>query len=129
MLLSLPEGYDTLIQGQSNALSAGQRQRIGLARALYGTPRVIVLDEPNSNLDQDGEIALANALLNLRNQGCTVVVVTHRPSILGQVDSIIIMHEGHVAAYGTRDEILQAVQRTSATAGPVNNAITVPVAK
>ncbi|WP_347986847.1 type I secretion system permease/ATPase [Methylomonas sp. AM2-LC] len=129
MILSLPEGYDTIIQGQSNVLSAGQRQRIGLARALYASPRLIILDEPNSNLDLDGETALATALNKLREQSCTVVVVTHRPNILGQVDSIIIMREGQVAAYGPRDEVLIALQRASAATGSVNNATTVPVGK
>ena len=110
MLLRLPDGYDTVIQGQGAMLSAGQRQRLGLARALYGLPRIIMLDEPNSNLDQDGETALAVALAGLRQHGCTVIVVTHRPSILGQVDSIAFMREGQLAAFGPRDEILEALK-------------------
>ena len=113
MLLRLPEGYDTVIQGQGSVLSAGQRQRLGLARALYAFPRIIILDEPNSNLDQDGEAALAQALMGLRAQGCTVVVVTHRPSILGQVDTIALMREGQLAAHGPRDDVLQALQRAA----------------
>lgn len=116
LLLRMPEGYDTVIQGQSNIMSAGQRQRLGLARALYASPRIIVLDEPNSNLDQEGEAALAAALHSLRGQGCTVVVVTHRPSILGQVDCIALMREGQLAAFGPRDEVLQALQRAAAAA-------------
>ncbi len=126
LLLRLPEGYDTVIQGQSNIMSAGQRQRLGLARALYASPRLIVLDEPNSNLDQDGETALAAALNSLRSQGCTVVVVTHRPSILGQVDCIALMREGQLAAYGPRDEVLQALQRATAAVATPGAAMPVP---
>ncbi|WNV05389.1 type I secretion system permease/ATPase [Candidatus Methylospira mobilis] len=116
MLLQLPDGYDTVIQGQGAQLSAGQRQRLGLARALYGSPRIIILDEPNSNLDQDGESALAAALNGLCDQGCTVVMVTHRPSILEQVDMIAFMREGQLAAYGPRDEVLKSLQRAPAPA-------------
>lgn len=126
MLLRLPEGYESVIQGQSNVLSAGQRQRLGFARALYALPRIIILDEPNSNLDQDGEAALAQALTSLRIQRCTVVVVTHRPSILGQVDSIAVMQEGQLAAFGPRDEILQALQRASASAAAPITTVTIP---
>ena len=113
MVLRMQEGYDTVIQGQSAFLSAGQRQRLGLARALYGFPRLIVLDEPNSNLDQDGEAALAAALAGLRSRGSTVVLVTHRPSILGQVDSIILLREGQLVVHGPRDDVLQAMQRAA----------------
>jgi ATP-binding cassette subfamily C protein EexD len=110
MLLRLPEGYDTVIQGQGTQLSAGQRQRLGLARALYGSPRIIVLDEPNSNLDQEGEVALARALAGLRQTGSTVIVVTHRPNLLSQVDTIAFIRAGQLAAYGPRDEVLKALQ-------------------
>ena len=110
MILRLPDGYDTQIQGQGAMLSAGQRQRLGLARAVYDLPKIIVLDEPNSNLDQEGEVALAQAMLALRQQQCTVLIVTHRPNILGQVDSIAFMREGQLAGFGPRDEILNALQ-------------------
>jgi ATP-binding cassette subfamily C protein EexD len=127
MLLRLPDGYDTLIQGQGAALSAGQRQRLGLARALYGLPRIIILDEPNSNLDQDGDAALAEALAGLRAYGCTVVVVTHRPNILSQMDRIAVMRDGQLAAYGPRDEVLKAVTTSSP---PVRTAtVAIPASK
>lgn len=109
MILRLPKGYDTLIQGEGNLLSAGQRQRLGLARAVYGYPRIIVLDEPNSNLDQEGEAALGSALRGLREVGCTVVMVTHRPAILREVDLVAFMRAGQLAAYGPRDEVLKAI--------------------
>lgn len=119
MLLRLPQGYDTVIQGQGSILSAGQRQRLGLARALYGSPRIIILDEPNSNLDQDGEEALANALGSIRASGATVIMVTHRPSILKQVDSIAYMRQGQLVAFGPRDEVLKALSMSQAPQAPV----------
>ena len=125
MLLRLSEGFDTVIQGQGRVLSAGQRQRLGLARALYGSPRIILLDEPNSNLDQEGEEALAQALANLRKQGCTVVMVTHRPSILNQVDNIALMREGQLLAYGPPNEVAQALQRNVPPA-PASAPVTAP---
>ena len=130
MLLRLPQGYDTVIQGQGALLSAGQRQRLGLARALYGAPRIIVLDEPNSNLDQDGEAALAQALAGLRQQGSTVIMVTHRPSILQQVDAIAFMRAGQLAAFGPRDEVLQALNKANQPAQPAQpTTVVVPAIK
>ena len=114
MLLKLPEGYDTVIQGTGALLSAGQRQRLGLARALYGCPRIIVLDEPNSNLDQDGEVALAQALSGIKKEGSTLIMVTHRPSILQQVDNIVYLRAGQLVAYGPRDKVLEALKPPSA---------------
>jgi ATP-binding cassette subfamily C protein EexD len=111
MILRLPDGYDTPLVG--NVLSAGQRQRIGLARALYGDPQLIVLDEPNSNLDQDGEAALASTLANLKRAGRTVVVVTHRKNILNLADKILLMGEGQIAMYGARDKVLAAIQQAA----------------
>jgi ATP-binding cassette subfamily C protein EexD len=111
MILRLPQGYDTRLAGNGNVLSAGQQQRIGIARALYGTPRLIVLDEPNSNLDQAGDAALGETLSDLKRQGKTVVVVTHRNNILSQVDKILLLVEGQIAAYGPRDEVLTALAR------------------
>lgn len=118
MVLQLPKGYDTVIQGEGNLLSAGQRQRLGLARAIYGHPRIIVLDEPNSNLDQEGEAALARALQGLRKEGCSVVMVTHRPSILREVDLIAFMRAGQLAAFGPRDEVLKAINDSQAATTP-----------
>ena len=126
MILRLPEGYDTRLIG--NVLSAGQRQRIGIARALYGEPQLIVLDEPNSNLDTDGDAALAQTLTELKRAGCTVIVVTHRNNVLGQADKILLMAEGQIAVYGDRDKVIttlqQATARGPATVAPLPVAAT-----
>lgn len=106
MILRLPEGYDTIIGQSGGALSGGQRQRIGLARALYGDPVVVVLDEPNSNLDDQGEQALGQALDQLRERGCTTLLITHRPNILGKVSKIMVMADGTIATFGPRDQVL-----------------------
>lgn len=100
MILALPKGYDTQIGDQGAALSGGQRQRIGLARALYGDPRVIVLDEPNSNLDEEGEASLAQAVLHLKQQHTTLILVTHKPNILSIVDNIMMVQDGQIALCG-----------------------------
>lgn len=109
MILQLPEGYDTPIGPGGIGLSGGQRQRIGLARAIYCYPKIVVLDEPNSNLDDVGERALVGAILELKKRGTTVVLITHRPSILGITDKIAFMREGQLHLYGTRDEVLAAL--------------------
>jgi len=108
MILKLPEGYDTRLIGQ--VISAGQRQRIGLARALYGDPKLIVLDEPNSNLDQDGDAALMKTLEELKHKGRTIVVVTHRQNVLALADKILLLVEGQIAIYGNRDKVMAALQ-------------------
>lgn len=110
MILRLPQGYDTRLASGSSGLSGGQRQRIGLARALYGSPRLVVLDEPNSNLDESGETALSQALETLKTQEVTVVVVSHKKPVLKQMDKILLMAEGQVKAFGERDEVLKALQ-------------------
>ena len=106
MILALPRGYDTQIGEYGAALSGGQRQRIGLARALYGDPKIIVLDEPNSNLDEEGEATLLQAIVNLRELRSTVVLVTHKPNILSLVDNIMVMQDGQIALCGARQEVL-----------------------
>ena len=107
MVNRLPQGYNTQIGEGGSALSGGQRQRIGLARALYGKPVFIVLDEPNANLDAEGEAALTAALGRLRNERQTVILITHKTSILAQADKILVLNQGQVQAFGARDEILR----------------------
>lgn len=109
MVLRLPQGYDTQIGDGGLRLSGGQRQRIALARAAFGAPRLLVLDEPNSNLDSDGETALTNAIRRLQADGTTIVIVAHRPSILAQVDKLLVMRQGTVEMFGPRDEIMAKV--------------------
>jgi ATP-binding cassette subfamily C exporter for protease/lipase/ATP-binding cassette subfamily C protein EexD len=111
MILTLPQGYDTPVDEQGLRLSPGQRQRVALARALYGDPRLVVLDEPNSNLDGAGEIALAQALSGLRAEGVTTVVITHRPSLIAHVDKILMLNEGRVQQFGPAAEVMKTTQR------------------
>jgi PrtD family type I secretion system ABC transporter len=106
MVLRLPKGYDTEITSGHGGLSPGQRQRIGLARAAYGSPKLVVLDEPNSNLDGEGELALIAALRHLKQQKCTCIIIAHRPSVLQAVDTVMLLNNGMVEAIGARDEIL-----------------------
>ena len=111
LVLALPEGYDTEIGEQGSALSAGQQQRVALARALYGDPFLVVLDEPNSNLDAEGDEALTQAILGARARGAIVVVVAHRPSALSGVDHVLAMNGGRQQAFGPKDEVLAKVLR------------------
>jgi ATP-binding cassette, subfamily C, type I secretion system permease/ATPase len=111
MILSLTHGYDMLVGEQGSRLSPGQRQRIALARALYGDPQLVVLDEPNSNLDGAGEAALAQAMSHLRKEGVTSVVITHRPSLIAHVDKILVLDAGRVQHFGTASEVMKAIQQ------------------
>ena len=107
MILRLPKAYDTEIGVDGTILSAGQRQRVALARAIFGNPRFVVLDEPNANLDNDGEIALSETLQQLRRDGVTVVTISHRPSLLNHVDKLLVLKDGLVEAFGPRVEVMK----------------------
>lgn len=110
MILRFPKGYDTPIGEAGNLLSGGQRQRIGLARAVYGNPLLIVLDEPNANLDDAGEAALYQTVQNLKAQGKTVFLITHRPGAVAVADRLLLLREGQVQAEGPRDAVIAALQ-------------------
>ncbi|MBV9075971.1 MAG: type I secretion system permease/ATPase [Methylobacteriaceae bacterium] len=114
LILRLPEGYETEIGEGGAALSAGQRQRLALARALYGNPFLVVLDEPNSNLDNEGESALTQAILGVRARGGIAVVVAHRPSALAGVDQMLVMQEGRMSAFGPKEEVMSRITRPMA---------------
>jgi ATP-binding cassette subfamily C protein len=115
LIVSLPEGYETQVGEGGASLSAGQAQRIALARALYGEPFLVVLDEPNSNLDADGDEALSRAILGVRARGGIVVVVAHRPSAIASVDLLLMMNQGRVQAFGPKDEVLSRVLQREGT--------------
>jgi ATP-binding cassette subfamily C protein len=119
LILSFPDGYETMIGEGGAMLSAGQRQRIGLARALYGNPSLIVLDEPNANLDAAGEKAVIMAVNGARENGSTVIVIAHRPSAIASLDTLMMLRDGRVVAFGPKDEVLdKVIQRTPAPAAP-----------
>ncbi len=118
MILRFPKGYDTPIGEAGQLLSGGQRQRIGLARAVYGDPVLVVLDEPNANLDDMGEAALVRTVQELKAKGCTVFLITHRPGILAVADRLLILRNGLVQANGPRDEVLAALRAAQAASAP-----------
>ena len=109
LVVALPQGYETPVGSDGAQLSAGQRQRIGLARALYGNPFLVLLDEPNSNLDQAGEEALEHAIAGVRARGGIAIVIAHRPSALARVSHVLFMRDGRQEAFGPRDEVLAKI--------------------
>lgn len=113
MILHLPNGYDTFIEGKGHKLSAGQAQRVALARALYGKPCILVLDEPNSALDSDGEEALSRAIAAAKLQGAAIMIVAHRSAVFAGADKLAILAEGAIVGMGPRDEILAALKKSS----------------
>ncbi len=113
MIASLPHGYETMVAADGSPLSGGQKQRIALARAFFGNPRFLVLDEPNSNLDTSGDQALANAIRHAREAGITVVVITQKPSLLSVVDKIMLLADGNIVLFGERQQVLQKLQERS----------------
>ena len=142
MIQHLPQGYDTRIGDGGVRLSGGQRQRVGLARAVFGSPRFIVLDEPNANLDQAGEAALSKAIFELKQAGVALVIVGHRPSTLSAADKILFLKEGHVAMFGaarrcaecsprafgaSRSRKPATEKRASASAGKAHPRATAPI--
>ena len=114
MILHFPRGYDTQIGEAGGMLSGGQRQRLGLARAMYGNPAILVLDEPNANLDDAGERSLLEAVVDLRNAGKTVILITHRPNVLGAADLLVVMQGGRIMHCGPRDQVLAALRPVNA---------------
>lgn len=127
MILALPQGYDTDIGPGGSFLSGGQRQRLGLARALYGRPRLIVLDEPNANLDSEGEAALMRAILAAKHWGATVIIVAHQPGILRPADKLLLLVQGQVRFFGPRDQLMGRLNTVSA--GGVRPADVAPPAR
>jgi ABC-type protease/lipase transport system fused ATPase/permease subunit len=103
-------GYETNIGEAGQSLSGGQRQRVGLARALYGNPCLVILDEPNSNLDEEGEQALTQALKNLKDKGVTTIMITHKPDLLYNVDKILMLRHGEMAMFGDREDVLRRLK-------------------
>ncbi len=110
---AMPQGYDTRIGDDGAVLSGGQRQRVALARALYGDPQFLVLDEPNASLDEAGEKALLQQLSELKSRGATVVVITHRTTLLPVADKLVVLADGQVAMFGPRDEVLAALKKAN----------------
>lgn len=109
MILSLPDGYNTRLHCDGNHLSGGQRQRIALARAVYGTPVLLLLDEPNSALDHDGSVALNTAIRAFKIANCAVIIMTHRPSAISECDRLMVIENGRIAADGPRDTVLKSM--------------------
>ncbi len=121
MILRLPNGYETRIGDRGTSLSAGQRQRIGLARAMYRNPFLVILDEPNSNLDADGDAALMKAILSVKQRGGIAIVVSHRPTVLQAVDLVAVVGNGQLTAFGPRDEIIRKATKQAPNVQSISN--------
>jgi len=119
LILRLPQGYETEIGDAGYVLSGGQRQRVALARALFGKPRLVLLDEPNANLDSEGEVAFLNAVHAMKADGMTVIIVTHKPAMLAHADKVLVIKDGAVEAFGPRNEIIGKAVRTASSAPAV----------
>ena len=119
LIASFPQGYETYVAADGAPLSGGQKQRIALARAFFGSPKMVVLDEPNSNLDAPGEAALAKALMHAKKENITVITITQRPSLLNVVDKILVLNNGSVSMFGKRGEVMEALARNKTTSGDV----------
>ena len=115
-ILAMPQGYDTKLGDTGFALSGGQRQRLAIARAVYGMPKYVVMDEPNSNLDEVGEAALVHTIETLKAQGSTVVLTTHRPRLVSVVDRMLVLRAGKQVAFGPAQDILEAVRKLQVVA-------------
>ena len=113
MILRFAKGYDTPVGQAGGFLSGGQRQRIGLARALYGQPSLVILDEPNANLDDEGERALMMAVQTLKAAGKTVLLITHRPGAVRFADQLVLLKDGELMASGPRDAVLSALHKVN----------------
>jgi ATP-binding cassette subfamily C protein len=109
LISTFAQGYETIVAGDGSPLSGGQKQRIALARAFFGNPRLVVLDEPNSNLDGTGDAALLRALAHAKQEKITVITITQRPSLLNCVDKILLLANGTVSMFGVRQEVLKAL--------------------
>ena len=128
LIMALPQGYASPVGRDGAVLSGGQRQRVALARALYGRPAFVVLDEPNSSLDEIGDAALAQAISQLKLTGTTFVVMTHRTSVLGVADKLLVLRDGQTQMFGPRDDVIKALAEAAAKARPVSVPAPAPVA-
>jgi ABC-type protease/lipase transport system fused ATPase/permease subunit len=123
MILRLPQGYETLLGNGGFMPSAGQRQRLSLARAVFGNPQLLVLDEPDAHIDGHGELALQNAIATLKARGATIIATTHRPNLLRTADRVLLLRDGTISQFGPRDEVVATLTQPRpvqpAQAGPV----------
>ena len=125
LITGLSEGYETQIGEQGTALSAGQAQRIALARALYRDPFLVVLDEPNSNLDAEGDEALTKAVLSVRARGGIIVIIAHRPSAIAGVDLLLVMNQGRQQGFGPKDAIMAKLVKPAGAPAPIKAVSTI----